>query len=77
MKIRLLLFGVLAEKAGTEELEIDDVRNLEDLRKEINRRYPDFNDHKYNFSVNRSLVRGNKVLKGGDEVALLPPFAGG
>ncbi|HDZ41819.1 MAG TPA: MoaD/ThiS family protein [Bacteroidetes bacterium] len=77
MKIRVLLFGVLAEEAGRQELELDNVSSLDGLKKQMIAQYPSFADYKFNISVNHALARGNKNLHEGDEVALLPPFAGG
>ena len=77
MKVKVLLFGVLAEEAGLEEMEIPSVKTVDDLKHSIISRYPAFNKYKFNISVNKTLVKGNPELTDGDEVALLPPFAGG
>ena len=77
MIIKVLLFGVLAEKAGKEELKIENILSLDELNKHINDKYPSFKNIQFRFSVNRILISGNKKLKEGDEVAMLPPFAGG
>ena len=77
MKVKVLLFGKLAEEAGRHELELDKISSLEDLKKQVLAQYPSFADNKFNISVNQTLVRGNKKLADGDEIALLPPFAGG
>lgn len=77
MTIRVLLFGVLAEEAGRQELELDNVSSLDSLKKNVLAQYPSFAAHKFNISVNQTLARGNKKLAEGDEVALMPPFAGG
>jgi molybdopterin converting factor small subunit len=77
MKVKVLLFGILAEEAGRNEIELDSVSSLEDLRKHMLAQYPSFADNKFNISVNKTLTRGNKKLSDGDEIALLPPFAGG
>ncbi|MDT8400539.1 MAG: MoaD/ThiS family protein [Bacteroidales bacterium] len=77
MKIKVLLFGVLAEKAGKEEMEVEKVSSLEGLKKHIIEQYPSFEDYKFNISLNQTLVKGDIKLQDGDEVALLPPFAGG
>jgi len=77
MKVRVLLFGVLAEEAGRQELEIDNTGSIDSLKQHLLTQYPSFGDYKFNISVNHTLVRGNKELAEGDEVALLPPFAGG
>ena len=75
--VKVLLFGVLAEKAGTNKLEIKGVKDLNELRRKVLDLYPEFHNFKYQTSVNQTLTAGNLKLSPGDEVALLPPFAGG
>ncbi|MFO7754765.1 MAG: MoaD/ThiS family protein [Bacteroidales bacterium] len=77
MKIKVLLFGILAEKAGSAELEIEDVSSLDELKRHIIKKHPSFAGYKYRISVNQSLADEDVSLADGDEVALLPPFAGG
>lgn len=77
MKTKVLLFGILAEKAGSNELEIEGVKSLDELKKHISEKHPSFSGYKYRISVNQSLADEDVSLADGDEVALLPPFAGG
>ncbi|MDZ7738219.1 MAG: MoaD/ThiS family protein [Bacteroidales bacterium] len=77
MKIKVLLFGILAEKAGSAELEIENISTLKEMKKHIIEKFPSFASYKYRISLNQSLVDGNVSLADGDELALLPPFAGG
>ena len=77
MKIKVLLFGVLADKAGIDEIEPENIVSLNGLDEYLRSEYPGITGIKYRYSVNQTLVRGNMKLKPGDEVALLPPFAGG
>ncbi len=77
MKIKVLLFGILAEKAGLEEIEVEKINSINELTKNLTGRYPSFADYKFRVAVNQVLVNKDKRLKEGDVVALLPPFAGG
>ncbi|MEZ4999810.1 MAG: MoaD/ThiS family protein [Bacteroidales bacterium] len=77
MKIKILLFGVLAEEAGAERIELETGSDLDGLRSQVEKLYPPFSRYDYRLSVNRTLVQGNIALSDGDEVAFLPPFAGG
>lgn len=77
MKITVLLFGVLAEKAGAQRLELENIEDLESLKDYFNGKYPEFKELSFQVSVNQELVCGNIKLSDGDELALLPPFAGG
>ncbi len=77
MKVKILLFGVLAEEAGKDELEMENISVLRDLKKRIIEIYPSIGDYKFRISVNHIFAGEETILKNGDEVALLPPFAGG
>jgi len=73
--MKVLLFGVLAEVTGKKELDMAS-GNLADLQHQIQETYPRLADHSFRFAVNQVLV-DDAILKENDEVALLPPFAGG
>ncbi len=77
MKIKVLLFGILAEKAGLEEIEVEKINSINELTKHLTGSYPSFADYKFRVAVNQVMVNKDKSLKDGDVVALLPPFAGG
>jgi len=77
MKVNVLLFGNLAEEAGKESIEVNDIFELERLRKHMSETYPFLDKIKFQVSVNKNLVSGNVSLKDGDEIAFLPPFSGG
>lgn len=77
MKIKVLLFGILAEKAGREEMVIENIDSSNALTDHLTAKYPSFADIKFRISVNQTFINGNKKFHEGDEVALLPPFAGG
>jgi len=77
MKIKVLLFGILAEKAGKDEMEVENIESSDALTVHLAAKYPSFADYKFRISVNHTLITGNKKFHEGDEVALLPPFAGG
>lgn len=77
MKIKVLLFGILSEEAGIEEMEIENISGTGKLLEHLRGKYPSFANYKFRISVNQTLIKGNKKLQEGDEVALLPPFAGG
>lgn len=76
MKIKVLLFGVLAEKAGEDKMEVS-VADIESLKTYIFEKTPELKGLSFQVSVNQEITQDNLKLKDGDEVALLPPFAGG
>lgn len=77
MKIIVKLFGLVAEAAGSSSAELTDVADSNSLIKKLNNDYPKLNNCQYSFAVNKIIATENINLKDGDEVALLPPFAGG
>ena len=77
MIIKILLFGVLAEKAKAKEFTLSDIYTLRELKEEILKRHPVFSGLKFYLFLNHEEPVGDPVLKSGDEIALIPPFAGG
>ncbi|MBE0675942.1 MAG: MoaD/ThiS family protein [Bacteroidales bacterium] len=77
MKIRVLFFGVLGERAGGSEKSYEGVADTESLEKRVSEEIEGLAEYSYILSVNRNIVKGNTRLNEGDEVAFLPPFAGG
>ncbi len=81
MKIQLLLFGSVREAAGTSRLEVElaDGATVADLRgwlAERNEAVEKLGD-RLAASINTELAQPGDVLEDGDEVAFLPPVAGG
>lgn len=80
MILRLKYFGMLAEVIQKEEETIDfnqkNIQELDDLLQSI---YPKLGTMEYQFALNHSLVGVGEeaLLKDNDEIAVLPPFAGG
>jgi molybdopterin converting factor small subunit len=77
MKIKLLLFGILSDTAGSNEIVFNDVKTSDELNQLLLEKYPGLNKVTYRIAVNMEMITENTVLKDGDEVAMLPPFAGG
>jgi molybdopterin converting factor small subunit len=77
MEVKVLFFGVLSEVAGTAIKHYNNVRTVNDLRLRILDDFPEMAHYNYRFSVNNEITDEDLTLKTGDEVALMPPFAGG
>jgi sulfur-carrier protein len=77
MEIKVLFFGVLAEVSGTSIKHYSDVRSLNDLKIMIQDDFPEMVHYNYRISVNGQISNNDSSLEPGDEVALMPPFAGG
>jgi molybdopterin converting factor subunit 1 len=81
MKIELLLFGAVREAAGQSRLEVElpdgaTVAHLRGWLAERNVAAEKLGD-RLAVSINTELAQGADVLEDGDEVAFLPPVAGG
>lgn len=77
MEIKVLFFGVLAEVTGTNFKSYRDVMSMADLKIRIQDDYPGVEHYSFRISLNNTLIDNDPLLKDGDEVALMPPFAGG
>jgi molybdopterin converting factor small subunit len=77
MEIKVLFFGVLAEVTGTTFKHYSDVSSMRDLMIRIMDDFPEIVHYKYRISHNSDITDNDLPLKQGDEVALMPPFAGG
>jgi len=77
MQVKVLFFGVLAEVTGTGSKLYNDVRSLGELKKNINADFPEVENYNFRISVNNEIINDHPELKDNDEVAFMPPFAGG
>ena len=77
MKVKVLLFGMLSDKTRNPSVEAEDVVDTDALKRQLEERFPSLIGMQYNLSVNQEIYKENVDLYDGDEVALLPPFAGG
>lgn len=77
MEITVLLFGNLAQIAGTSKLVLQDAVDTTAANDLLLSKFPDFKNKKYVIALNQKIVRDSQKLNNGDELAFLPPFAGG
>lgn len=74
--MEVLLFGMIAERAGTDRIELE-VASLGELRQRLADRIPGLSGISHAIAVDRTIVHGDRELEGCEEIAVLPPFAGG
>ncbi|MBK8340674.1 MAG: MoaD/ThiS family protein [Flavobacteriales bacterium] len=74
--MRVLLFGLIAEKAGATELAIT-AASTHALKNALEACIPGLDQLSYALAVDRVIVQDDRPLTGKEEIALLPPFAGG
>jgi len=77
MEVKVLFFGVLSEVTGTYFKHYHDVHSVDHLRMRIIDDFPEFAHYNYRVAVNNDITEDDLPLKHDDEVAFLPPFAGG
>ena len=81
MKIKVKFFASYKEAVGTDEmdLEMEDGSEVSQLLEAVKTIHPTIGEmmEPLIVSVNKEYATFDKVLKDGDEVALLPPVSGG
>lgn len=80
MLVTIKYFGQLVEITNTTQefyqFDLDD-SVLNTIELSILEKYPHLKETTYNIAVNQQIVSKNHLIKNGDELAFLPPFAGG
>ncbi|MFI5140807.1 MAG: MoaD/ThiS family protein [Bacteroidia bacterium] len=77
MEINVLFFGELAEVAGANKMAVQNMEDTTSLTKWMLEKYPVLKNRTYRVAVNKEVINEKRNLNNGDEVALLPPYAGG
>jgi sulfur-carrier protein len=77
MEIKVLFFGVLTEVTGCTIKYYNNVSSLGDLQLRIQDDFPEISHYNFLISLNQQIINDDSALNNGDEVAYLPPFAGG
>lgn len=77
-ELKMKYFGMLAERLGKdEELLQTSAANLLELKQELEAQQWLLGQLPYRMAVNQKMSQESTELTTGDEIALLPPFAGG
>ncbi|HEV7237665.1 MAG TPA: molybdopterin converting factor subunit 1 [Thermoanaerobaculia bacterium] len=81
MKVRLLFFAVLRDIAGTDvrELAVDEGTTARDVWQSLRNEFAKLTDYTQPpmIAVNESYAEPETILRDGDELAFIPPVAGG
>lgn len=77
MQVKVLFFGVLVEVTGSNCKFYSDAKSIGALKLLIQDEFPEIVHYNFCISLNNEIVNNDRNLKDGDEVALMPPFAGG
>lgn len=80
MMVTVKYFGAVTDitKKKEEQLALNAALNsLNSIQKTLEEQYPELRNINYRFAVNQSIPSEDVALNDQDEIALLPPFAGG
>lgn len=77
MKVNILFFGALVEVTKVSSLALKDITNSEEALVFLHKQFPLLCHYKFSLALNQTFLTDTATLHDGDELALLPPFAGG
>jgi len=80
IEVGLKYFGMIAdfENKDIDSLVLDEECSLSEFKELLEKKIPELDNISYQLAVNKKLAtEGSFVLSESDEVAILPPFAGG
>lgn len=80
MEVTVKYFGMIADLTQKKEafFPLDEtIDTTEKLQQYLEVIYPEIKTIAFSIALNQKLISKNEVLNDGDEIALLPPFAGG
>ena len=77
MNIQVRLFGSLVDLIGKSNVVVSNCKDTESLKEKLIGEYPGLKNCEFVISVNKKVVKNNQVLELGNDIAFLPPFAGG
>jgi molybdopterin synthase sulfur carrier subunit len=75
--MEVLLFGRLAEIAGLTALNIDWVKDSDQLKQKVLELFPAIAAIPFRIAVDKKIISETTTLQASSMVALLPPFSGG
>jgi sulfur-carrier protein len=77
MVVKVLFFGVLSDVTGTDCKHYVEVKSVSDLKLRVMDDFPEVQHYSYRISLNSEILNSDRNLNDGDEIAFMPPFAGG
>ncbi|OCA70415.1 molybdopterin synthase sulfur carrier subunit [Chryseobacterium contaminans] len=80
MKLKILAFGITKDIFGAseKELEIQDDLNVSQLKKRLEKDFPQLIKLKsYFIAVNEEYAEDGQIIVSTDEIAVIPPVSGG
>ncbi|HAH55335.1 MAG TPA: molybdopterin synthase sulfur carrier subunit [Flavobacterium sp.] len=77
MEINLLAFGQITEITGKSAWKMVEIKDSNELIKNLEEQFPALVKMKYSIAVNKKVIQENTIINERDTIALLPPFSGG
>lgn len=79
LNINIKYFGMLEEAVNKESevISVNDSVTVDELKIVILQKYPKLKKMDFQIARNLTIAAGNEIINNNDELALLPPFAGG
>ncbi|MEI6817134.1 MAG: MoaD/ThiS family protein [Bacteroidota bacterium] len=75
--MKILLFGVLIDAIGEKTIEMDTSPDANSLKENLMLKHPILRSYNFVIAINKQIDYSDMTINEGDEIALLPPFAGG
>lgn len=77
MTVNVLFFGALVEVTKVSSMQVNDLNTSEEIIDMLHQKFPLLIHYKFSLALNLNFLTDVATLADGDELALLPPFAGG
>ncbi len=77
MQARVITFGHIKEITGSDPIVLYDVKDTEEVVRQMQDRFPALAGQTYLLAVDKAIVSGKTVLTNDATIAFLPPFSGG
>ena len=76
--MKVIYFGLIAERAGSDTGDFDLTgKNIGEAKKVLESNIIGLSSISYQLAVNQHIVTSSTIIEENDELAALPPFAGG
>lgn len=78
VEVQISYFGMISELTEKKQETFScENATISSLKKSLFHHYPKLESMSFAFAINKKLVQGEAIFTSGDDIALLPPFAGG
>lgn len=79
LSLNIKYFGMTGEaaKKDNEVIKIEEPVSVDEIKNLILHKYPRLKKMDFQIALNLSIAAGSEMVNDNDELALLPPFAGG